>query len=228
MSRGQAYHCFCSDEQLEMDRYAGAAQTGSRRSTSAAAATSRARTRARGSRTARPAVDPLPRVPTATARSRSTTWCAARVAFSTDVIGDPVLVRSDGVPAYNFAVVIDDALMEISACDSRRGSHLEHAAAAAVLRGVRLDAAAVRATCRWCWARITSKLSKRHGATSVARISRARLSAGGARELPRADRLVARARDEELLPLDELAQAVSASRMSGRAPACSTRRSWPG
>jgi glutamyl-tRNA synthetase len=30
------------------------------------------------------------------------------------VIGDPVLVRSDGVPAYNFAVVIDDALMGIT------------------------------------------------------------------------------------------------------------------
>ena len=30
------------------------------------------------------------------------------------MIGDPVLVRSDGIPAYNFAVVIDDALMEVT------------------------------------------------------------------------------------------------------------------
>jgi glutamyl-tRNA synthetase/nondiscriminating glutamyl-tRNA synthetase len=36
------------------------------------------------------------------------------VTFNTDVIGDPVLVRSDGRPAYNFAVVVDDALMEIT------------------------------------------------------------------------------------------------------------------
>ena len=36
------------------------------------------------------------------------------VTFHTDVIGDPVLVRSDGIPAYNFAVVIDDALMAIT------------------------------------------------------------------------------------------------------------------
>jgi len=36
------------------------------------------------------------------------------VHFSTDVIGDPVIVRSDGNPAYNFAVVVDDALMEIT------------------------------------------------------------------------------------------------------------------
>src|SRR4029079_10471989 len=37
-----------------------------------------------------------------------------RVSFIAEVIGDFVLVRSGGVPAYNFAVVIDDALMEIS------------------------------------------------------------------------------------------------------------------
>jgi nondiscriminating glutamyl-tRNA synthetase len=36
------------------------------------------------------------------------------VRFHTDVIGDPVLVRSDGIPAYNFAVVIDDALMKVT------------------------------------------------------------------------------------------------------------------
>src|SRR4029450_6621869 len=36
------------------------------------------------------------------------------VRFNSDVIGDPVLVRSDGRPAYNFAVVVDDALMEVT------------------------------------------------------------------------------------------------------------------
>src|SRR5438067_2271477 len=36
------------------------------------------------------------------------------VRFETDVIGDPVIVRADGHPAYNFAVVVDDALMEVT------------------------------------------------------------------------------------------------------------------
>jgi len=36
------------------------------------------------------------------------------VTFHTSVIGDPVIVRSDGGPAYNFAVVVDDALMEVT------------------------------------------------------------------------------------------------------------------
>ena len=34
--------------------------------------------------------------------------------FSSDVIGDPILVRSGGIPAYNFAVVVDDHLMNIT------------------------------------------------------------------------------------------------------------------
>ncbi len=36
------------------------------------------------------------------------------VTFNTGVIGDPVIVRSDGGPAYNFAVVVDDALMDVT------------------------------------------------------------------------------------------------------------------
>src|SRR6185436_19927046 len=34
--------------------------------------------------------------------------------FSSEVIGDWILARSGGDPAYNFAVVIDDHLMEIT------------------------------------------------------------------------------------------------------------------
>jgi nondiscriminating glutamyl-tRNA synthetase len=37
-----------------------------------------------------------------------------RVSFSSDVIDDFVIVKSDGMPTYNFAVVVDDHLMEIS------------------------------------------------------------------------------------------------------------------
>ena len=31
--------------------------------------------------------------------------------ISSEVIGDPILVRSEGPPAYNYAAVIDDHLM---------------------------------------------------------------------------------------------------------------------
>ncbi len=36
------------------------------------------------------------------------------VSFSSDVIDDFVIVKSDGIPTYNFAVVVDDYLMNIS------------------------------------------------------------------------------------------------------------------
>ena len=37
-----------------------------------------------------------------------------RVTFDADEIGDPVVLRSDGRPTYNFAVVVDDHLMEVT------------------------------------------------------------------------------------------------------------------
>ena len=36
------------------------------------------------------------------------------MSFDSDLIGDPVIIKSDGFPTYNFASPIDDSLMEIS------------------------------------------------------------------------------------------------------------------
>lgn len=38
-----------------------------------------------------------------------------RIEFATNTIGDPILMRPNGMPLYNFAVVVDDASMEITA-----------------------------------------------------------------------------------------------------------------
>ena len=72
-----------------------------------------ARAGARAHRGGRAAGDPLPRA-RRTATSCSTDAVRGDVRFQTDVIGDPVIVRADGTPAYNFAVVVDDALMEVT------------------------------------------------------------------------------------------------------------------
>jgi nondiscriminating glutamyl-tRNA synthetase len=37
-----------------------------------------------------------------------------KVTFDTNLLSDPVILRSTGIPAYNFSVVIDDHLMEIT------------------------------------------------------------------------------------------------------------------
>ena len=36
------------------------------------------------------------------------------VAFETSTLGDYIIVKSDGIPVYNFACVVDDTLMEIT------------------------------------------------------------------------------------------------------------------
>jgi glutamyl-tRNA synthetase/nondiscriminating glutamyl-tRNA synthetase len=112
MSKGQAYHCFCSEEQLEMDRYQALRNMQPPKYVGRCRNIPReeARRRVEGGE---PATVRF-RVPDG---DREVGWedlVRGRVAFTTDVIGDFVMLRSDGVPAYNFAVVVDDALMEIS------------------------------------------------------------------------------------------------------------------
>ncbi len=143
LSRGQAYHCFCSAEQLEADRQAALAAGRPPKYVGRCRDIPRdeARRRVENGETAVIRF----RVPEGNRDVVFNDLVRGEVRFSTEVIGDPVLVRSDGVPAYNFAVVIDDALMGITHVIRGRGSHLEHAAADAAVRGVRLEAARVRA-----------------------------------------------------------------------------------
>ena len=66
------------------------------------------------------------------------------VTFEASTIGDFVLVRSDGVPTYNFAVVVDDAEMAITHVIRGAGHLVEYSAPAAPLPGPRAGAACVR------------------------------------------------------------------------------------
>jgi len=164
MSRGQAYHCFCSEEQLEMDRYQAlrnmqppkyvgrcrniTADEGRKRIEAGEAAVIRFR------------------VPDEDREIAFDDLVRGRVSFMTDVIGDFVLVRSGGVPAYNFAVVIDDALMEITHV-IRGEDHISNTPRQLLLYE------AFRWTPPWfghvpnVLGSDHSKLSKRHGATSI-------------------------------------------------------------
>ncbi len=88
------------------------------------------------------------------------------ITFSSDVIGDFIIKRTDGGYSYNFAVVVDDAGMEIT--DVIRGEdHITNTA-----RQMMLFAALGRPAPRYghhslILAPDGSKLSKRHGATSI-------------------------------------------------------------
>ena len=108
---GLAYYCFCPPAQLEAERKAALANG------------SPAKYSGRCSR-----IDPADALrrlaggePAAvrlrTPPNREIVFqdlVRGEIRFHTDVIGDQVLLRSDGHPAYNFAVVVDDGLMGVT------------------------------------------------------------------------------------------------------------------
>jgi nondiscriminating glutamyl-tRNA synthetase len=111
LTAGHAYQCFCSSAQLEADRHAALAGGRPPQYVGRCRGLSREEARRRVA-TGESAVVRL-RVP----EGREVAFpdlVRGEVRFGTEIIGDPVLLRSDGVPAYNFAVVIDDALMGIT------------------------------------------------------------------------------------------------------------------
>ena len=82
------------------------------------------------------------------------------------MIGDPVLVRSDGRPQYNFAVVIDDALMEMTHV-IRGEDHISNTPRQVLLYQALGFAPPKFAHLALVMGPDHTPLSKRHGATSV-------------------------------------------------------------
>jgi nondiscriminating glutamyl-tRNA synthetase len=163
MSRRQAYQCFCSAEQLEADRQAALAEGRPPKYVGRCRDIPRDAARKRVENGDKAVI--RFRVPEA----REVVFddiVRGEVRFHTDVIGDPVLVRSDGVPAYNYAVVIDDALMEITHV-IRGEDHISNTP-----RQILLYEAFGWTPPRFAHVPLVmgpdhSPLSKRHGATSV-------------------------------------------------------------
>jgi len=111
LDEGKAYHCFCSPEVLEQDRKRALAAGGMPIYSGRCRNLSPDEVRKR-----------LDSGETATVRLKTPTEGAVEVKdlirgsmrFECNLIGDPVLVRSSDLPAYNYAVVIDDYLMRIT------------------------------------------------------------------------------------------------------------------
>ena len=201
LSRGQAYRCFCPAEQLEMDRYTALREGRPPKYLGRCRDIAPAEARARAER-GEPAVIRF-RVP----ETRDIVFkdiVRGEVRFQSDVIGDPVLVRSDGSPAYNYAVVIDDALMEITHV-IRGEDHISNTPRQLLLYEAFGWAPPAFAHVSLVLGPDHTVLSKRHGATSVAEF-RAR----GVLPEALANYLAligwSPGDDEELLPLGELAR----------------------
>ena len=94
------------------------------------------------------------------------------IEFDLDLIGDFVIMKSNGVPTYNFAVVVDDALMRISHV-IRGEDHISNTPKQILLHQafatLKLSPVAMPAFAHvgMILSPDRSKLSKRHGATAV-------------------------------------------------------------
>ena len=196
-----AYYCFCSPARLEEDRKADLAAGRPPKYHGTCRSIALADARLRSEAGERPVI--RFKVPEGIDVAFHD-LVRGEVTFSSDVIGDPVLVRSDGRPQYNFAVVVDDALMEITHV-IRGEDHISNTPRQVLLYQALGFTPPEFAHLSLVMGPDHTPLSKRHGATSVSEFrERGYLpealvnylaligwSPGG---------------DEELLPIQELAR----------------------
>ncbi len=88
------------------------------------------------------------------------------VTFDSDLLHDLVIIRSNGMPAYNFSVVIDDHLMKIDLV-VRGEDHLSNTARQVLLYRAFTFPLPKFAHLSMVMGADNSKLSKRHGSTSI-------------------------------------------------------------
>ena len=159
----KAYLCFCTPEELEQERQRAQAEhrspiySGKCRKIDAAEAERR---RAAGE----PAAIRL-HIPEHPIRFYDIVH--GLVEFANEVISDPIILRSTGMPVYNFVVVIDDALMKITHV-IRGDDHLSNMPKQVALYEALGWPAPEFAHLSTILGSDRERLSKRHGATSVA------------------------------------------------------------
>jgi glutamyl-tRNA synthetase/nondiscriminating glutamyl-tRNA synthetase len=222
LSSGAAYYCFCSAEQLDRDRETAVAEGRPALYSGRCRALSTEQTQARIAGGEQPAI--RFRVPNEGEGRTEVVFqdiVRGEVRFPRDVIGDPIIVRADGHPAYNFAVVVDDALMEITHV-IRGEDHISNTPRQVLLYEAMGFTPPKFAHLALVLGPDHSPLSKRHGATSVAEFrGKGYLPEAFVNYLallgwsPRPGSIGGRpaADDAELLPVDELARRFSLERV---------------
>jgi nondiscriminating glutamyl-tRNA synthetase len=160
---GRAYPCYCTPGEIDAMREAQAAAKQSLRYDGRCRgldAAGRARLEAEGRKPAlRFALDP----------AGETAWddvVRGRVAFQNELLDDFVLLRSDGLPTYNFACVVDDHEMDITHV-IRGDDHISNTPRQLLLYRAFGWEPPVLAHASMILGPDGSRLSKRHGATSV-------------------------------------------------------------
>ncbi|MEK4061050.1 MULTISPECIES: glutamate--tRNA ligase [Paenibacillus] len=111
LDRGLAYRCYCTEEELEAEREEQTARGETPRYSG------KHRDLTEEQRLAFEAEGRIASIRFRVPEDRTYTFediVKGSISFTTKEMGDFVIVKKDGIPTYNFAVAIDDHLMEIS------------------------------------------------------------------------------------------------------------------
>ncbi|CAM3499825.1 glutamate--tRNA ligase [Paenibacillus lupini] len=111
IDRGLAYRCYCTEEELEQEREEQTSRGETPRYSG------RHRDLTEEQRQAFEAEGRVPSVRFRVPENKTYAWddmVKGSISFDTTEMGDFVIVKKDGIPTYNFAVVVDDYLMKIS------------------------------------------------------------------------------------------------------------------
>src|SRR3989339_130564 len=163
IAAGQAYHCFCTPEELAVKRAAAEARKEPPRYDNSCRRLAPEEVQQRLARGDKHVIRfMLP----AAGESIVEDLIRGRVVFKNEVLDDFVLVKSDGFPTYNFACVLDDHLMEISHV-IRGDDHLSNTPRQVLLYQAFGWELPRFAHIPMILGKDRARLSKRHGATSV-------------------------------------------------------------
>jgi len=163
LANGKAYRCYCTDEELEAERQALMAKGETPRYMGKCRNLSAAEEQELIDAGRKPTV--RFRVP----ENQNITFHDAvrgTVSFDSNGIGDFVIVKSDGLPVYNYAVVLDDALMEVTHV-IRAEEHLSNTPRQILIYQALGLPLPTFGHISLILGKDRSKMSKRHGATSV-------------------------------------------------------------
>jgi nondiscriminating glutamyl-tRNA synthetase len=158
LQQGKAYRCFCTAEKVEEDRE-HRAQTYSGKCKTLSTSEVAARVAAGDTFAVRLAVPDAP--------LRFHDIVRGDVEFASDQVGDFILVRSSGIPVYNYVVTIDDSLMKITHV-IRGDDHISNTPRQVAIYQAFGWALPQFAHLSTILGSDRERLSKRHGATSVA------------------------------------------------------------
>lgn len=157
LANGKAYRCYCSKDELEQRRKEAQAKKlppgydGRCRDRSGPAPDRPSAIRFRASKVGQTVVEDIVK---------------GNIRFDNTQVDDLILVRSDGVPTYNFGVVVDDSLMKVTHV-IRGDDHVNNTP-----RQIQICSALGLAIPKYAHLSMIlgpdkARLSKRHGATSI-------------------------------------------------------------